>query len=251
MSWTKWMIAAFLSFLIALPAGAAVSPAAKPVPEWKPKAGESWLEVIKKERRLYLWQGEKILKTYRVAIGSGKGIKQSPIDKITPVGTFSIRRVADTSKWIFDPKVFNEPGEPQKDVYGKLAISFRNPWNLAIHGTNAPWSIGHAVTHGCIRMKNQDIEELAKHVKPGMKLVIREKTLAADRVKRKLQEANGAIPAQEKPPTQASLSPENAPASPDVVFSSPPAGISGDLLNAPASEDQQQTTSEDLASSQT
>lgn len=174
-----WLLAAFAFCLIALPAAAAQAPA-KGTPEWAPKAGERWLEVIKKDRKLHLRQGETILKTYRVAIGSGKGTKKSPIDKITPEGVFTIRRIADPTDWVFDPKVFNEPGEPQKDVYGTRAISFRNPWNLAIHGTNAPWSIGKAVTHGCIRLKNSDIEELVKHVKPGMKLVIREKPLSSD-----------------------------------------------------------------------
>jgi len=29
-----------------------------------------------------------------------------------------------------------------------------------IHGTNAPGSIGHNVSHGCIRMRNRDVEEL-------------------------------------------------------------------------------------------
>jgi lipoprotein-anchoring transpeptidase ErfK/SrfK len=29
-----------------------------------------------------------------------------------------------------------------------------------IHGTNAPKSIGHAASHGCIRLRNQDVEKL-------------------------------------------------------------------------------------------
>jgi len=177
-SWARFFSAVLLSLTLSFPAWSATPPA-KSNPEWKPKTTERWIEVVKKERKLYLRQGEKVLKSYRIAIGSGKGVKKTPIDKVTPVGVFSIRRIADPTNWVFDPKVFNEPGEPQKGVYGKVAISFRNPWNLAIHGTNAPWSIGKAVTHGCIRLKNPDIEELAKQVKPGMKLVIREKPLFA------------------------------------------------------------------------
>ncbi len=203
----RWLLAAFALCLFALPAAAAQTPA-KGTPEWAPKAGERWLEVIKKDRRLHLRQGEKILKTYRVAIGSGKGTKKSPIDKITPVGVFTIRRIADPTDWIFDPKVFNEPGEPQKDVYGKWAISFRNPWNLAIHGTNAPWSIGKAVTHGCIRLKNSDIEDLVKNVRPGMKLVIREKALQSD--KSKASAPAGAKPLQAQQPVAPPAVPESA-----------------------------------------
>lgn len=183
----KWILALLAVFLLGYPAGVFASDTKQPG-EWSPKPSERWLEVVKKERRLYLRQGDQILKAYRVAIGSGRGIKKSPIDKITPVGVFTIRRIADARNWVFDPKVFNEPGEPQKDVYGRWAISFKNPWNLAIHGTNAPWSIGKAVTHGCIRLKNEDIEELIKHVKPGMKLVIREKPLPEKDARKAMQQ---------------------------------------------------------------
>ena len=231
------MIAALLFCLLPMPAGAAPSPAKK-TGEWNPKPSERWVEVVKKERRLYLRQGEKILKTYRVAIGSGKGTKKSPIDKITPVGVFTIRRIADPTDWVFDPKVFNEPGEPQKDVYGKWAISFRNPWNLAIHGTNAPWSIGKAVTHGCIRLKNPDIEDLVKHVKPGMKLVIREQPVlpakameAPPKIAKPLPAQGDGTPSSQQQAPGIPLLPinlESADVSPAVSGDLPPV-VSGDL----------------------
>ena len=36
-----------------------------------------------------------------------------------------------------------------------------------IHGTNRPTSIGKAASHGCIRMRNQDVEELFDLVQVG------------------------------------------------------------------------------------
>jgi hypothetical protein len=36
-----------------------------------------------------------------------------------------------------------------------------------IHGTNAPESIGHAASHGCIRMRTRDAEELFELVRAG------------------------------------------------------------------------------------
>jgi lipoprotein-anchoring transpeptidase ErfK/SrfK len=36
-----------------------------------------------------------------------------------------------------------------------------------IHGTNAPWSIGHASSSGCIRMRNQDVKDLFERVHIG------------------------------------------------------------------------------------
>jgi len=233
-SWVRCFSAVLLSLTLSFPAWGA-TPQAKSTPEWKPKTTERWIEVVKKERKLYLRQGEKVLKTYRVAIGSGRGVKKTPIDKITPVGVFSIRRIADPTNWVFDPKVFDEPGEPQKGVYGKVAISFRNPWNLAIHGTNAPWSIGKAVTHGCIRLKNPDIEELAKQVKPGMKLVIREKPIFAAKPPEPVPPAApSSLPAAVEPVT--TVAPASEPAAVPDATPQPLPGkpVSGDTVTETA-----------------
>ena len=36
-----------------------------------------------------------------------------------------------------------------------------------IHGTNEPWSIGQAVSSGCIRMMNDDVTDLYSRVRVG------------------------------------------------------------------------------------
>jgi lipoprotein-anchoring transpeptidase ErfK/SrfK len=41
-----------------------------------------------------------------------------------------------------------------------------------IHGSNEPWSIGTAVSSGCIRMRNQDVIDLYERVKIGTKVVV-------------------------------------------------------------------------------
>jgi lipoprotein-anchoring transpeptidase ErfK/SrfK len=41
-----------------------------------------------------------------------------------------------------------------------------------IHGTNAPWSIGSAVSSGCIRMRNEDVTDLYERVNIGTKVVV-------------------------------------------------------------------------------
>jgi lipoprotein-anchoring transpeptidase ErfK/SrfK len=41
-----------------------------------------------------------------------------------------------------------------------------------IHGTNEPWSIGHAVSSGCIRMLNQDIIDLYNRVPMGTRVIV-------------------------------------------------------------------------------
>lgn len=44
--------------------------------------------------------------------------------------------------------------------------------NYRIHGTNEPWSIGQAVSSGCIRMFNHDIIDLHRNVRGGARIVV-------------------------------------------------------------------------------
>ncbi|MDR0653681.1 MAG: L,D-transpeptidase [Synergistaceae bacterium] len=151
--------------------------AAKIPQTYLPKQNELWIKIDKASRKLTLRRGEdEVIKSYPVAIGRGKGVKKSRTDLITPAGVFTIWRVIqDATQLVYDPKWFGEPGEPQKGAYGSKLVSFYNPWEIALHGTNSPKSIGNAVTHGCIRMYNKDIVELSKSIKPGMRLWIVEK----------------------------------------------------------------------------
>ena len=41
-----------------------------------------------------------------------------------------------------------------------------------IHGSNEPWTIGQAVSSGCIRMRNEDVTDLYERVKVGTKVVV-------------------------------------------------------------------------------
>jgi lipoprotein-anchoring transpeptidase ErfK/SrfK len=42
-----------------------------------------------------------------------------------------------------------------------------------IHGTNAPKSVGHAASHGCIRLRNRDVERLFTMLQVGDVVQIR------------------------------------------------------------------------------
>ena len=42
-----------------------------------------------------------------------------------------------------------------------------------IHGSNEPWSIGHAVSSGCIRMRNEDVKDLYRRVDVGTRVIVR------------------------------------------------------------------------------
>ena len=144
---------------------------------YTPGRDELWIKIDKSRLQLTLRRGKnEILKRYPVALGRGNGVKKNIMDMITPAGVFKIWRVLqDATQLVYDPKAFGEPGEPQKGAYGAKLIAFYNPWDIALHGTNLPNSIGKRVTHGCIRMHNQDIIELSKSVRPGMRLWIVER----------------------------------------------------------------------------
>lgn len=161
-----FIIALFLLF-----ACAAAASAASP---WSPKAGEYWIKVNKQQLRLTLFKGGEVVKSWPVSIGKGRGkVKSSRLDLITPTGTFTIYRVIpDATKLVFDPAWFDEPGKAAPGAYGSKLISFYNKWEIAIHGTNNPGSVGRWATHGYIRLKNPDIEDLVNYVKPKMKIVI-------------------------------------------------------------------------------
>jgi lipoprotein-anchoring transpeptidase ErfK/SrfK len=42
-----------------------------------------------------------------------------------------------------------------------------NQKGYGIHGTDEPSSIGYAKSHGCIRLRNADVERLFERVRPG------------------------------------------------------------------------------------
>ena len=47
-----------------------------------------------------------------------------------------------------------------------------------IHGTNAPLTIGKFVSSGCIRLTNEDVQDLASRVQIGTRVVVLPKNLA-------------------------------------------------------------------------
>lgn len=104
-------------------------------------------------RTLELYQGETLLKEYRVAIGK----PSTP----TPVGDFTIMEKEVNPCWYPPGKDYIVPSGPDNPLgYRWLGIA---PL-YGIHGTNAPWSIGLAVSNGCIRLEEEAVEDLFERV---------------------------------------------------------------------------------------
>jgi lipoprotein-anchoring transpeptidase ErfK/SrfK len=63
------------------------------------------------------------------------------------------------------------PGGSPHNPMGVAALTLQGG-EYAIHGTNAPGSVGHFVSHGCIRMYNADITDLFQRVAVGTTVVV-------------------------------------------------------------------------------
>ena len=63
------------------------------------------------------------------------------------------------------------PGGSPHNPMGVAAMTLAGT-EYAIHGTNQPSSIGHFVSHGCIRMFNEDVTDLFGRVSVGTPVVV-------------------------------------------------------------------------------
>ncbi|NHM32055.1 L,D-transpeptidase [Neobacillus terrae] len=107
-----------------------------------------WIDVSTSKHHLRLYDGNRLIKSYPIATGK--------ILTGTPYGTYTI---------------INKQPNPPGHVFGVLWMGLSKP-HYGIHGTNNPSSIGKSVSHGCIRMFNQDVLELSSRVSIGTRVII-------------------------------------------------------------------------------
>lgn len=107
------------------------------------------------DRKLALLEGGRVVKVYRVAVGA----EASP----SPSGEFEIVNRL-TNPTYYHPHVVIPASE--ESPIGTRWIGL-NRKGFGIHGTNDPRSIGRAASHGCIRMKNRDMEHFFELVRIG------------------------------------------------------------------------------------
>ena len=108
------------------------------------------------DRRLVVVENNEVLAAFPVAVGA----PASP----SPVGTFTvINRVANPTYYFKGGKTIPPgPGNPVGTRW--IGLSQKG---YGIHGTDAPSSIGYAKSHGCIRLRNADVERLFEQVRAG------------------------------------------------------------------------------------
>ena len=121
--------------------------------------------VSKSQNTLVLKSGEEIVKIYHVS--TGKDNK----DNATPVGTFKIASRIPSPVW-FKPGGQPVPPESPENELGTRWMGFDTDPHYGIHGTIHPEVIGEPATAGCVRMRNEDVEELFDIVPIGTKVTI-------------------------------------------------------------------------------
>lgn len=154
-----WILTLILLLTVPLLAAADWS-GVRPADPAPATAATAQLSVDLGERELTVTVDGDVVRTYQVAIGTA--------DHETPTGTFSIRRIIFNPSWT-PPNVPwargkkpTPPGDPNNPM-GKAKIFFAEP-DYYIHGTNDERSIGRAASHGCLRMRNEDVVALARLV---------------------------------------------------------------------------------------
>ncbi|MFD0618372.1 L,D-transpeptidase family protein [Paenibacillus sp. GCM10027629] len=107
------------------------------------------IEVYPQRHKLIVRAQGQIIKTYTVAVGN-------PLTP-SPVGEYQI--------------IYK--GKDWGPSFGPRWLGLNVPWGIyGIHGTNRPSSIGQHQSHGCIRMRNNDVIELFEMVPVGTKVTI-------------------------------------------------------------------------------
>ena len=118
-----------------------------------------------KKRRVFVYQGQKIIASYPVAIGR-RGWE-------TPTGQFRVIQMVREPVW-------EHPFTGQLVPSGKnnpLGARWIGFWTdganfIGFHGTPQENLIGRAVSHGCVRMRDRDIKALFEKVKIGTSVIV-------------------------------------------------------------------------------
>jgi lipoprotein-anchoring transpeptidase ErfK/SrfK len=126
---------------------------------------------------------DKKLKAVRAFADDGTLVALYPAsigskEKPAPSGTYRIRAVAENPTYHYDPKFqFKGVNAQQKftirpgpnNPVGLVWIDLSKP-SYGIHGTPDPTKIGKTQSHGCIRLTNWDVLDLAHRVRKGVQV---------------------------------------------------------------------------------
>jgi len=125
------------------------------------------VKIDTKTNMLEVHEGDKLIATYPVTIGSAH--------TASPIGEWKVSRITKMPTFRWDKEMLQHgkrsgnfhllPPGPNNPV-GVIWIAL-NKKGIGIHGTNDPDSIGRSASHGCVRLANWDVVRLATKIKSG------------------------------------------------------------------------------------
>jgi L,D-transpeptidase ErfK/SrfK len=136
------------------------------------------------ENRLYLKNGKDVVRTAVVSCGSGVVLEEAGGKKRswvfdTPRGEFSVKSKITNPYWVKPDWAFIEEGEAipkgledriEAGTLGDYALGFGEGY--FIHGTLYTRLLGRNVTHGCVRVGDEDLKAIFRAVPMGAKIYI-------------------------------------------------------------------------------
>lgn len=129
-----------------------------------PLPGDPFVIVNKRTNELTFIDNREIQQVVHVATGK--------TDSLTPEGMFTVVVKAENPYY----RKKDIPGGKKNNPLGTRWIGFDAKETdgriYGIHGTNDPESIGHYVSNGCIRLKNDHVEALFDRIPIGTKILI-------------------------------------------------------------------------------
>ena len=119
---------------------------------------DRWLVIYRGARKFELYVDGRLRRTGPVAVGA-RGME-------TPTGLFYVQsRFVPKQYPILGAFAFETSG------YSKLS-DWPGGGVVGVHGTDSPWLIGQAVSHGCVRLRNRDVLALRRLVRVGTPIKI-------------------------------------------------------------------------------
>jgi L,D-transpeptidase ErfK/SrfK len=123
---------------------------------------------------LFLFKDGHVIRHYPIAPGKP--------DWPTPTGSFEVTEKRKNPTWHVPESIQQEMEDEGKVVKTEVPPGPKNPlagyWiglsggGIGIHGTNAPESISHFRSHGCVRMHKEDAAEVFRYAYVGMPVEI-------------------------------------------------------------------------------
>jgi L,D-transpeptidase catalytic domain len=153
------------------PRGRLVVQSKEEAPVWAPP---DWHYVEQSRKRGLGLARLEIGQSLVVADGSVITVEGNDVVRALPDGRRNVLQAADGREIVVDGKVLVPPlGTTQRRYEGVLGTHRLNMGNgYAMHGTNRPETVGRAVSHGCVRLRNEDIAKLYAMVPVGTPVYI-------------------------------------------------------------------------------